>query len=127
MYNKSLDKKLRADVWHRTVIKGIYWEDTVGQKLNKTLANECNAFVIIPCNADFGGKRYVKPKSYDGSEDTFTFAADDVIVRGICDKNINQDFTLKQLHSLDDARTIMSADDFRYGSDDVKHLEVTAK
>lgn len=127
VYNKSLDKKSRADVWHRTVIKGIYWEDTVGQKLNKNLANDCNAFIIIPCEADFGGKHYVKPKSYDGLEDTFTLSAGDVIIRDICEKEINQEFTLKQFHSLDDAHTIMSADDFRYGSDDVKHMEVKAK
>lgn len=127
LYNKSLDKKLRVDTWHRTVIKGVYWEDTVGQKLSKNITNDCNAFIIIPHNADFGGKHYVKPKEYDGSSDTFTFAANDVIIRGICENEINQEFTLKQFHALDDAHTIMSADDFRYGSDEVRHMEVTAK
>ncbi len=127
IFNAYYDKSNRCDSWRKTVIKNVYWEDVSGENSQQTgLLNDCSAFVVIPKNADFGGKKYIKPKEYyhNASDSTFTFAPNDIIIRGI----YTGDFTsIKEINSLDDSHTILKASDFIYGSPNVQHWEVQAK
>ncbi|MGN1410983.1 MAG: DUF6751 family protein [Oscillospiraceae bacterium] len=127
IFNAYYDKSHRCDSWRKTVIKGVYWEDASGENSQQTgLLNDCSAFVIIPKNADFGGKKYMKPKEYyyNSSDSIFTFAPNDIIIRGI----YIGDFTsIKEINSLDDSHTILKASDFLYGSPSVQHWEVQSK
>ena len=127
IFNAYYDKSQGCDSWRKTVIKGVYWEDVSGESSQTNgLLNDCSAFVVIPKNADFGGKKYLKPKEYyhNSSDSTFTFAPNDIIIRSI----YTGDFTsLKDINSLDDSHTILKSSDFLYGSPSVQHWEVQAK
>lgn len=127
IFNAYYDKSLRCDSWRKTIIKNVYWEDVSGQKImSNGLENDCSCFVVIPKSADFGGKKYIKPKEYyhNSSDSTFTFAPNDIIIRGI----YTGDFKLiKDINNIDDSHTILKASDFLYGSASVQHWEVQAK
>ena len=127
IFNAYYDKSQRCDSWRKTVIKRVYWEDISGQKvMSNGLENDCSCFVVIPKDANFGGKKYLKPKEYyqNSSDSTFTFAPNDIIIRGI----YTGDFTsIKEISSLADSHTILKASDFLYGSPSVQHWEVQAK
>lgn len=127
IFNACYDKSRKCDVWRKTIIKKVYWEDVSGQKImSNGLENDCSCFVIIPKNADFGGKKYIKPKEYyhNSSDSTFTFAPNDIIIRGIYTGNFK---SIKDINNIDDSHTILKASDFLYGSASVQHWEVQAK
>lgn len=127
IFNAYYDKSRKCDVWRKTIIKGIYWEDVSGQKImSNGLENDCSCFVVIPKNADFGGKKYIKPKEYyhNPSDSTFTFAPNDIIVKGIYTGDFK---SIKDINNIDDSHTILKASNFLYGSQSVQHWEVQAK
>lgn len=127
IFNAYYDKSLRCDSWKKTIIKNVYWEDVSGQKImSNGLENDCSCFVVIPKNADFGGKKYIKPKEYyhNSSDSTFTFAPNDIIIRGIYTGDFK---SIKDINNIDDSHTILKANDFLYGSASVQHWEVQAK
>ena len=127
IFNACYDKSRKCDVWRKTIIKKVYWEDVSGQKImSNGLENDCSCFVIIPKNADFGGKKYIKPKEYyhNSSDSTFTFAPNDIIIRGIYTGDFK---SIKDINNIDDSHTILKASDFLYCSQSVQHWEVQAK
>ena len=127
IFNAYYDKSRKCDGWKKTIIKNVYWEDISGQKImSNGLENDCSCFVVIPKNADFGGKKYIKPKEYyhNSSDSTFTFAPNDIIIRGIHTGDFK---SIKDINVFDDSHTILKASDFLYGSASVQHWEVQAK
>lgn len=127
IFNAYRDKSHKCVGWQKTIIKNVYWEDVSGQKaMSSGLENDCSCFVVIPKDANFGGKVYVKPKYfYDNPNDnTFTFSPNNVIIRGIYTDNFS---SINEINSLDDSHTILKASDFLYGSPSVQHWEVQAK
>lgn len=97
----------RAPTYIRHTMSAVYWEDTNGIELgartgSKTSRNpDHTALIIIPA-ANLGG--YL-PK------------ADDRILRG----------NVSDTQPPQNALTVASVKDFRYGSANVQHIEVTAK
>jgi hypothetical protein len=124
IYNAYHDTAKRCEAWKRTVIKSVYWEDVSGENSQQTgLLNDCSAFVVIP-KTSVDLQNYQKPKDFKSNPTGFTFAPNDVIVRGIC----NEDYTsIKSILALDDSHTILKASDFVYGSTSVQHWEVQSK
>ena len=124
IFNKYTDKSRRCDAWKRTVIHDVYWEDTSGEKtLQSGLSADCSAFVVIP-KTSVNTADYQKPKDFNKNPAGFTFAPDDIIVRGIITADLP---TLSEINALDDSHTILKASDFIYGSPSVQHWEVQAK
>nr|WP_304058350.1 DUF6751 family protein [Enterocloster clostridioformis] len=84
IYNSFLAPESRMRVWHRTMIKGVWFH--VDNKVSLTdggLASADAYKVRIPVHADFGGSQYVPPDEYVGAGDTWTLKNDDYIVKGI--------------------------------------------
>ena len=79
-----------------------YWEDTNGETINGITRNPDDKILMIVSAANLG--EYM-PK------------ADDRIMRGV----------IEDAQPPKTALTITSVKDFRYGSDRVQHIEVTAK
>ena len=83
VYNSFLDPGSRMRVWHRTLIKGVWFY--VGNKVSLTDGGLVSADaykVRIPVHADFGGSQYVLPNEYMGGADTWTLKNDDYIIKG---------------------------------------------
>lgn len=92
----------RCEAYQKHEILKVYWEDKQGQfTVDKSMKQSDYVLCIIPKNALTD---YV-PK------------INDLLVCGICDSEEPPETG---------ARTIMSVKDFRYGSPNVQHLEVTA-
>lgn len=89
------------ETYIRHFIPAIYWEDTAGQAKSGTAMQQQNTvFCMIPSSSlsDYLPKR------------------DDLLVCGRC----------ALTKPPETAKKIMSVDDFRYGSANVQHIEVTA-
>ena len=100
-------------IWEKTVINhtptyirhktgAAYWEDTNGETINGITRNPDDKILMIVSAANIG--EYM-PK------------ADDRIMRG----------AIEDAQPPKTSLTITSVKDFRYGSDRVQHIEVTAK
>lgn len=71
-------------VWHRTMIKGVwFYADNKVSLTDGGLVSADAYKVRIPVRADFGGSQYVPPDEYAGADGTWTLKNDDYIVRGI--------------------------------------------
>lgn len=91
----------RMETYVRHFIPSIYWEDTKGQTQSGTSRKQQDSVLcMIPASSLSG---YL-PKR------------DDRILCGRC----------SDAEPPDECRTIMSVKDFRYGSPEVQHIEVTA-
>jgi hypothetical protein len=124
IFNAYYDSSQRCEKWKKTVIKDIYWEDVSGENSQQTgLLNDCSAFVVIP-KESINVQNYQKPKDFKSNPVGFTFAPNDVIVRGVCDVDYS---SIKNVQALDDSHTILKVSDFLYGSRDVQHWEVQSK
>ncbi len=126
VFNKRLDNATRMDVWERTVIRGVYWEDTDGVKklVSSGITDDSNVLVMIPASADTGGKIYVKPNAYKSShENTFTLAPGDIIIKGVINSELSTVKELQRTH--DDYHVIEKCMDYMYGG--LPHFEVTGK
>jgi hypothetical protein len=86
VYNKYTDPTTRFQKYIPTVIKNIHWFGEQQVNVISTGLYEADKYTIrVPIDADFGGKEYVTPKTYERSTDRtnqFTFAEGDVIVHG---------------------------------------------
>lgn len=130
VFNKRLDRETRADIWHKTYIRGVYWESAGGVTTNSTTktTQDDSLFMAVPDNADAGGKIYVSPTEYKAAspEAAFTFAPEDIVVKGIVPENIGDAISVADLQrKYDDLHFITECKDFRFGGQ--PHLEVSGK
>ena len=91
----------RMETYTRHFIPSIYWEDAAGQTQSGTAMQQQNAvFCVIPATSlsDYLPKR------------------DDLIICGRCE----------DVAPPKNAKRVMMVEDYRYGSADVQHIEVTA-
>ena len=66
-------------VWHRTMIKGVwFYVDNKVSLADGGLASADAYKVRIPVHADFGGSQYVPPEEYAGADGTWTLKNDDL-------------------------------------------------
>lgn len=100
IYNREYDSKSRIDIWHRTVIRNVWFY--VDNKVSQTdsglkSANICK--IRIPEGSPEKG--YLDPENYAAAEskDTYwTLQEDDIVVQGVCLQDITRPANLQELH-----------------------------
>lgn len=123
VYNRWLDKEKRRDTWVRTQIHGVFWDSSHAHRHgDKGDISASSVTVCIP--ADACEKPYKPPKEYASDPSgAYTLAPGDLIIRGMIDEDIGTDTTVAALlQKYDDAYTILSCEDNRYGSQELQHF-----
>lgn len=109
----------------KTLIPSVNWQEvekaTVTDKKLST-AKEINIF--IPVTSIPEGKTYIGPKAYanlekEEVENYFTFSPQDKVYKGIYKGEVN---SIKDFNKLDDIATIMTVEDNRIGSLNMRHF-----
>lgn len=87
LYNRRFDPEEDCDVYERTIIRGVHWFNSDATTVDSTGLKAANKVIIrIPTDADFGGKTYLAPKQYTGTDNpatSFTLAAGDLVIFGV--------------------------------------------
>ncbi len=100
IYNREYDQKNRLDIWHRTVIRGVWFHaDNKVQQTDSGLKSSDVYKIRIPVEAP--GKEYLDPEAYAASEnkdDHWTIQQDDIVVIGVCGWEIAKPADLTALH-----------------------------
>lgn len=123
VYNRQLDRDKRRDTWVRTQIHGVFWDGSHAQRNgDKGDISDSSVTVYIP--ADACGKTYKPPKDYAADPSgAYTLAPGDLIIRGRAEEDIDANTTVAALRQkYDDAYTILSCEDNRYGSPELQHF-----
>lgn len=109
--------------WHRSVLEGVQWQDKVTKAVDSNGKMHITPDVNITVLYRDG---YVSPNKYVG--DGFTFGLDnlDVVVLGVCDKEITDTYTITDLQDEYNAATISAVAD-NTSRQYLKHWRVTAK
>lgn len=121
IYNKK--QVGREDVWNRTVIKGVHYENIHGIKLgDRSISTDSSTEIVVPIMDGF-----LKPKAYQKSneDNVWTLAPNDKIVLGRLDIDITSE---RELEDYDDIRTIKSYDVIDYADDlSLNNITVVAR
>ena len=92
VFNKKLDPDKGWDTYNATVIKKVSWYSHIVSAVDSTGLHAANEFIVrIPMDADFGGKVYVDPITYENEAMTagiFTLANGDIVVKGMVDETL---------------------------------------
>lgn len=123
VYNRWLDKEKRRDAWVRTQIQGVFWDSSHAHRHgDKGDISASSVTVCIP--ADVCDKPYKPPKEYASDPSgAYTLAPGDLIIRGLIREDIDANTTVAALlQKYDDAYTILSCEDNRYGSPELQHF-----
>lgn len=125
VFNKKLDPDKGWDVYIPTVIRGVSWYCEIASSVDANGLHAANRFTIrIPVDADFSGKEYVDPITYESDGITagiFTLANGDIIVRAEVDDSSLTPANLKEMYS--DYCTILGVTDNRRAPN-AKHFKV---
>lgn len=100
IYNREYDSENRINIWHRTVIRDVWFH--VDNKVSQTdsglkSANICK--IRIPENSP--KKEYLDPESYAAAENKdgyWTIQEDDIVVQGTFAWEITRPADLQGLH-----------------------------
>ena len=121
IYNKKQEG--RDDIWKRTVLEGVHYENVHGIKLgDRSIQTDSSTEIVIPILDGF-----LKPKAYQQSTEAgmWTLAPNDKVVLGRLSKDITNE---RELDGYDDVRTIQSYDVVDYASDpSLNNITVVAK
>lgn len=97
IYNSYLNPETRLEEYRRTVIRGVWFYVDNKVSIDADGLNAADIYKIrIPADADTGGAMFVPPWEYTGTEGTWTLQADDYVVRGIIDQDIERPADLKK-------------------------------
>lgn len=119
IFNKLYNKEKRADVYKRTVLKGVHTEMTQSSSFSdKEMRANDTLFVSIP----FSIEGYVKPSEYQDNS-KWTLQEGDIIVVGVIENDIDSP---KYLKRLDDVYIIKSVETIDYSVTCLNHFEVYA-
>lgn len=124
IFNAYYDASQRCKKWKATVIYGVYWEEACGQTSETNgLKGDASAWIVIP-KSSVDVSAYQEPKEFYKNPIGFTFAPNDVVVRGVHDVDCSR---LSNFTSLDGSHTVLKVYDFTYGSESLQHWEVHVK
>ena len=114
VYNAYLDPVTRLDSYRRTIIRGVWFYVDNKVTVDSDGLNAADVFKVrIPAGADTGGAVFVPPWEYTGAEGTWTLQADDYVVRGIQEEEIERPADLQKWKAQ--AFRINSWSDNRFG------------
>lgn len=101
IYNHKVDKITRLDTWQRTIIRGVHFYVDNKVSVGDGGLNSADVYKIrIPEEAECD-KTYIPEDEYFTLGDVsgfWTIQEDDIIVRGICDIEIEKPADLKERH-----------------------------
>lgn len=123
IYNKRYDKTLGKDLHNRTIIRDVFFEETLGSNRVKS-GNEKSdkALIFIPLRQLQG---FVRPEDYNGSTNTFTFQIGDRVVKNAVSYDIIA--MPSELDRQFETFTIHSVDIKDFGSPNMQHIELGLK
>lgn len=130
IYNKYIAD--RADVYLRTEITSVAWENQTGVKrlTSGGVISDDKAIIYIPFQR---GSAFLSPKTWqalanEDKSDNWTLQEGDIIVKGIASDEITTEFTVSDLMAkYDDVLKITLAATFDMGSPALQHWKVGAK
>ena len=134
-YRSFKDSAIIKSRWDRTIISGVQWKEAANRNVasDGTSLMDHSISVTIPASAKAeGGKTYVRPEEYaslpldDAAHWTLDpVQAEDVIVRGLCEKEINGQYTVSRLKKDYPACDIKAVSDNRnHAVPDLRHWKV---
>jgi len=133
LFNKYVDPIQKLDVYKRTHIYGVTWNDSKGINILRSgLSTADAATVIVYMNtSDTGEKQYKTPKAWKKTPNVdmdkfFTFAPDDIIVKGIIDTDLNITKLADLEKSQDYVYKIKTVDPSDSGSPNLHHWRLGA-
>lgn len=135
IYNQYRNRATNTVEWLRTVLTGqraggrdaVHWEDNKATNVIASgLATADAVNVIIWFSADADGKTYLPPKAFaalspEAASLHWTLAPQDRMVKGVTTG------TIDAAMAGDAAATITSVDTMDYGSEAMRHWEVSGK
>lgn len=130
VYNRYTDAT-KKDKYNKTMIRAVNWNSLKGATVYRTgiAAADSVKVVIYTVGSDAQGKRYVSPKVYAAASDAerqsyFTFAPDDIIVKGESVADLNTMPLSDAFRLLDDIHKVRQCDVQDRGSLTLQHLAV---
>lgn len=128
VFNKYVDNETKFKRYKATVINGVHWYGTANVSVTADGLIGADQYTIrIPEEADFSGKQYISPKSFEAQENKdsyFTLAEGDIIVHGSVSSDIDTPSYLQAMY--DEAVTVVSVTDNRRAPN-AKHWRVVCK
>lgn len=136
IYNHYKDKETERVIYKRTVIKNVNWqEQRLMNLVNKTVESADTIMIFIPFLNVPEDKQYIEPKAWrrlleDDKDKYFTFAKEDIVVKGICDFEITGEkgADLQAIkNNYDNVVSVISVIICDNGSPTIRHWEVGCK
>jgi len=129
VYNKHIDSETRGEIYQRTVIYDVAWENR--KAANVLAAGEIAADQAVIYIPKARGDDYLAPRAWQALEDktdNWTLQTGDFIVKGVVTDEITSEYTISDLKAeYDDVLRILSVDTMDIGSLSVQHWQVGAK
>lgn len=123
IYNKYIEN--REEKYQRSEVYNVVWQSTkaISRMREMTAAN--TALILIPFSS---GVPYQEPKAWQVDREGWTLQEGDVIVRGLVEDEIDNDFTITDLRKEhENVVAIASVDAMDQGFPAVQHWEVNCK
>lgn len=112
IYHKSIDPETRLDSYERFPIYGVLWEERKAANVLKSGLESADAVTIYVSLANLSDA----PVSHG-----------DVVVRGICDKEITPGYPIQSLKKDNVGAVVTSVDKKDFGSAKMHHYEIGGK
>lgn len=115
----------RVTKYVKTYLYGVDWQEKQSMSINQVrgIMNADSISIFIDCDVNSNGKKYITPRAFlqlpdSEKENYYTFRANDKIVKGIVDFDINETNTIKQLETnydgVVDIKTVISCNMMEY-------------
>jgi len=121
IYNKYFNKADRSDSYKKTILYGVFWEETKGSNVLKSgLMSADSIKVFIPHNPHKAS--YQEPKAFTGNQSGWTLQREDIIVKGIIADEFVSVADLQK--RFDNVHMITNIDNLDFGSPNMRHFKV---
>lgn len=128
IYNKYYDATQDREVYQRTTIEGVHFEENKAVKLqNQGLVSDDKVLICIPFDAK-ASRAYVRPVLFDRADDKtqyFTLKEGDRVIKGLQTYEVQTN--MKELDGQFEVFTITNVDTCDYGRAIMQHWEVGCK
>ncbi len=128
VFNKYVDATTRSEVWSRTQIKDVTWEN--GKAANVIASGLLEADKVTVYIPYARGTSYLAPRAWQAlsaKTGRWTLQQGDILVRGLVGETIGADYTISDLkRDYDDVVAIRSVDLMDNGSQALWHWQVGA-
>lgn len=124
VFNRRLVGEERREVFTPTLLEGVYWQGG-GAMRDRKQPSDGNIEVYIPCSIP-AARRYLPPRAYAAQPDGhWTLREGDLLCRGA--RDTARCACARALLEEEEAVSIMSISENRFGSEGLQHWEVCAR